>query len=73
MGHDNDDGALRGVLNRLWSRDRLDDLHRVALTVPDPDDAALVAAAADMLLDIRHAHRGGRRDIRGSRHWTTGQ
>ena len=66
---DHDHGVLRGHLKRLPGRDRLDDLHRVALTVPDPEDAAMVHAMAHLLQDLRQALRGGRRDPRGSRHW----
>ena len=69
MDHD----ALRGTLNRLPSRERADDLHRMAMTVPDPVDAATLHDVADLLLDLRQAHRGGRRDVRGSRHWDLGQ
>ena len=68
-----DQDALRGALKRLPSRDRIDDMHRIAMTIPDPIDAVIIDTMADLLMDIRHAVRGGRRDIRGSRHWDLGQ
>jgi len=68
---DHDHGALRAHLKRLPGRDRLDDLHRVALTVPDPDDAAMVHAMADLLQGLRQATRGGRLDPNGGRRWSS--
>ena len=61
--------ALRGHLNRLPSREKIDDLHRMALTLDDSTDTDTLIALADLLQAIRQAHRGGRLNPRGSRFW----
>lgn len=62
--------ALRGIKKRLISRENAEQLRRIAVFLgTDTEDGALVEQAADLLLDMRQALRGGRRNVRASRHW----
>lgn len=62
--------ALRGVKKRAMSRENAEELHRIAVFLgTDTEDGALVAQAAELILDVRQALRGGRRNVRSSRHW----
>ena len=53
---------------RALSRERCEDIRRIARTL-DGYDEALLDTVADYLLDIRQTLRGGRLDVYGSRHW----
>ena len=64
-----DDNELRRWLKLLPSRENIDDLHRIALTLEDPVDEARIHYIADLLQGLRQAVRGGRLNPRGSRHW----
>ena len=59
---------INRLRNRVPSREAAEDVRRLSLTL-DGTDAALLDSVADFLLDARQALRGGRRDVRGSRHW----
>lgn len=60
------DDQLRGfVKKRIPSRDKIIDLQALALLHDDP----FLMKLADDLLDIRQAVHGGRRDVKGSRHF----
>lgn len=59
---------IQQVGKRIPSRERIDELHRIALVV-DAEDADILRQTADLLLDMRQAHRGGRKHIPGGRHW----
>ena len=61
---------LNRLRNTALSREDAEDVRRLALCM-DGDDAALLDRAADFLLDARQVLRGGRKDVRGSRHWTS--
>lgn len=62
--------ALRGIKKRMISRENAEELRRIAVYLgTDTDDGALVERAADLLLDMRQALNGGRRNVRSSRHW----
>lgn len=59
------DDQLRGFIgNRMPSRERIDDLNRLALFIEDEpeggEDAALLREFADLMLEIRQAVRGGK-------------
>lgn len=60
--------ALARLRKQLWSRERCEDLRAIGLMLPDAE-AEVVSEAADLLLLARQAHRGGRLEVRGSRHW----
>ena len=60
--------AMARLRKSLWSRERCEDLRGIGLMLPDAE-AEIVSAAADLLLLARQAHRGGRLEVRGSRHW----
>lgn len=61
--------ALARLRKRLWSRERCEELRSVSLMLPDGDEARMVYEAADLLQLARQAVRGGRLEVRGSRHW----
>ena len=62
--------AMQRVKKRAFSRERCEELRAVGLVLDamgyNPD---ICEEAAELLLDLRQAVRGGRRTIRGSRHW----
>ena len=60
--------ALARVRKRAWSREKCEELRAVGLML-DGDDSELVMDAAELLLEVRQAMRGGRLNVRGSRHW----
>lgn len=64
---------LRGWLDkRLPSRERIDKLYGAALLLAGagyPEDAETVEWAADLLLTVRQAVRGGRKWPSGGRKW----
>lgn len=71
--HDQDQALARAKKN-AFSREKCEELRAIgmSLTVDDqPDEAAaaLVEEAVELLLDVRQGFRGGRRNVRGSRHW----
>lgn len=61
-------------LNRLRkacpSRERADELRRIALSLDGPDEV-LLSEVAEFILDARQVLRGGRREIEGGRSWPT--
>lgn len=59
---------INRLRNTVPSREAAEDVRRLSLTM-DGADAALLDRVAEFLLDARHALKGGRRDVRGSRHW----
>lgn len=60
--------ALARLRKGLWSRERCEDLRAIGLMLSD-DEAQVVSDAADLLLLARQAMRGGKLEVRGSRHW----
>ena len=60
--------TLARVRKNLWSRERCEDLRAIGLMLPD-SEAQVVSDAADLLLLARQAMRGGKLEVRGSRHW----
>lgn len=62
--------AFNRVRNLVPSREKIEELRRIARYHPDEIDTTLLDQFADLLLDIRQAVRGGSKEIRGSRHWT---
>ena len=69
MAHDIDPQVLNRLRKNAPSRDKIDQLRRVALSFDGTDDADLLNQFADFLDDARTALRGGRRDISGGRKW----
>jgi len=61
--------AMAKVKKRAFSRERCEELRAVGMTLKDQADTDLVDDAVELLLDLRQAVRGGRRNVRGSRHW----
>lgn len=66
--------AQAKVAKRAFSREKCEELRAIGMSLdesdqPDEAAAALVEEAVELLLDVRQAVRGGRRNIRGSRHW----
>ena len=61
--------ALKRVRKNAFSRERCEELRAVGLTLKDQADTDLVDDAVELLLDVRQGVRGGRRNVRGSRHW----
>jgi hypothetical protein len=61
--------GIRRLRKRALSREKVEDLRRIALSLPDgSDDQLLVQRAADFCADARTTLRGGRDEIR-VRHW----
>lgn len=58
--------TLAFVAKRLPSREVIEQLRSCTLLADDGDKFESVI---ENLLDIRQAVKGGRRDVRGSRHW----
>jgi len=63
--------AMNRIRKRAFSREVCEDVRRIGLSL-EGDDEALLVSVADFLLDARQALRGGRREVRGSRHWPEG-
>ena len=61
--------AMSRVRKRAFSREKCEELRAIGLMQDDEDDMLMVTEAAELLLDVRQAVRGGRRMVRGSRHW----
>ena len=58
------------VKKNAWSRERCEELFAIANMQDDFESAEIVAEAAQFLLEVRQAFRGGRLNVRGSaRHW----
>lgn len=63
-----DESELNRLRKACPSRERSEDVRRIGLSLDGPDQELLVSVA-DSLLDVRHALRGGTRDVPGGRHW----
>ena len=63
---------INRLRNTVPSRDAAEDVRRISLAL-DGDDAALLDRVAEFLLDARQVLRGGKRNVRGSRHWDVEQ
>ena len=61
--------AMARVRKRAFSREKCENLRAVGLMLDNSDDSELVMQAAELLLDVRQAMRGGKLNVRGSRHW----
>jgi len=61
--------AMARVRKRAFSREKCEELRAVGMTLKDQPDIDLVDEAVELLLDLRQGVRGGRRMVRGSRHW----
>ena len=61
--------AMAYVRKNVWSRERIEELRAIAHMQVDADDGQLIMDAAFLLLTTRQALRGGRLEVRGSRHW----
>lgn len=62
--------AMARAKKRAFSRERCEELRAIGLTLKDQADTDLVEEAVELLLDVRQGFRGGRRMVRGSRHWS---
>ena len=64
-----DDGMKR--LRKLVPRREIaEDVRRIGMSLPDgSDDQAIQFRVAEFLLDARQILHGGKRNVRGSRHW----
>ena len=61
------------VRKNAWSRERCEDLRAIGLLLStlNEDAAQVVQEAADFMLMVRRAERGGRLNVQGSkRHWS---
>jgi len=64
-----DEQAMAYVRKNAWSRERCEELRAIGLMQNDDEAAVMVMQAAEFMLKVRQAHRGGRLNVRGSRHW----
>jgi len=65
-----DEQAMAYVRKNAWSRERCEELRAISLMwSADEEAAVIVNEAAEFMLKVRQAHRGGRLNVRGSRHW----
>jgi len=62
----NAEQTLNFISKRLPSRERIEDLRACVILADDGDSLMDII---ENLLDIRQAVHGGRREVRGSRHW----
>lgn len=62
------DQTLKFIAKRLPSRERLEDLRAVAMLADDYVAGEGLDAVIDNLIDVRHAVKGGQKNIR-SKHW----
>lgn len=60
---------LNRLRNTVPSRNVAEDMRRLGLGSDNPADLVLADRVADFLLDARQVLKGGRRNVRGSRHW----
>jgi len=62
--------AMARARKNAFSRERCEELRSVGLVLEalgyNPD---IIEDATELLLDLRQGVRGGRRHVRGSRHW----
>ena len=61
--------ALARVRKNAFSREKCENLRAIGLMQDDLVAMTLIQEAVELLLDVRQAMRGGRRNVRGSRHW----
>ena len=59
---------LNRIGKRVPSREKAEDVRRIALSL-DGKDEALLNDVADLLLELRQTIRGGRLNVPGGKHW----
>ena len=61
---------IKRLRKRVPRREIAEDVRRIGLSLPDDsDDQAILFRVAEFLLDARQVLHGGKRNVRGSRHW----
>ena len=61
---------IKRLRKTVPSREIAEDVRRIGLSLPDDSvDQAILFRVTEFLLDARQVLRGGKRDVRGSRHW----
>ena len=69
------EASLAWCRKNAWSRERCEDMRAISLMMEADEDhfseeaVAIIEAAAEYMLRARQAFRGGRLNVRGSRHW----
>ena len=66
MDQHRDSETVRFIAKRLPSRERIETLRAIIMLADDGDSFMDIV---ENLLDIRQRVNGGRREVRGSRHW----
>lgn len=69
MAHTPNPDDLRRLTKTVPNRAFAEDIRRLALSMDDEYEAAALDRTADFLLDARQVLRGGRKNVRGSRHY----